>query len=189
MRPPFDALSVLKSFHDAKELKHLYAVAPDLETHCFHTYSYSDFFRAAIGGNLAYYYEYQSERDWEYGVVKAYYSHAAMDDYYWLAKEYGSRHGLSEKKNPYFIDFQEYLESFLFPDDYTVSWLLVTNAKKPKGCGLVFGFEPEYSDTQEFIYNIFMIWNRYIEKSKDLRRVLAEETASVDQEQDWKEAA
>lgn len=189
MRPPFGALAVLKSFHDTKQLKHLYAVAPDLETHCLHTYSYSDFFGAAIGGSLAYYREYQSERDWEYGCLRAYYSHAAMDDYYWLAKEYGIRHGLSEKNNPYFIDFQAYMESFLFPDNYTVGWLLVTNTKKPKGCGLVFGFEPEYTPTEEFIYDIFMIWNRYKEKSKELRRILAEETAGLDQKQEWKEAA
>lgn len=185
MRPPFDALGLLKAFHDTKKLNNLYAIAPELETHCLHSYSYNDFYTAAVGGSLAYY----SERQNDYGTIKAYYSHAAMDDYYWLAKEYGSRHGLPDKMNPYFLEFQKFLAYFLFPDDWSIRWFLVTNTNKPRGCGLVFVIEPEYENTEEFICDLFIIWNRYTEKSKELRRVLAEEANVDDQGQEWKEAA
>lgn len=164
----FNALIFLKRLHDNHILVPFLAdlgetdldIVGDLEDHLI---------RGVV--EIGYYTEEYLE-DWE--TLKSYYSSASMDDYFWLAKEYGHRHNLPEEKNPYFEQAKTYMnEQFLH--DYNFDWMLVTNTHKPHASGIVAFRYPEFYDNASLFFNYYAASAHFKEEACKLRSLMSEE--------------
>lgn len=166
------ALYIAKAFADAGKLEKLIDLCGDQ----LREDSYYEYISCAweIISESAYI-NYKRQYEYDYDITHIYFSEPVMVEYYRLCEEYGRRHRLKEKDNPYYKDARTHVNYCLSFNAYCYDYEIITGTAKKRSSGIHVVFDDEFYEHQFLFAGLLEAFDYYKNKVNELKQVLESE--------------
>jgi len=163
------ALYIAKAFADAGKLERLIALCGDQ----LREDSYYEYISCAweILCESVY---INPKRNYEYDCYTTYIylSDPVMVEFYRLCKEYGERHHLAEKENPYFKESISRVSACLDVPSYNYNFGIITGTAKKRSSGIIIVYDDDFCESEFLMEGILDALAYYKSKVNELKEVL-----------------